>query len=109
MKKSASLSGNGAHAAEIVVSVAEKKSDDSDDDESNKSKFQTHVLLFLSQLNWMGMHIVFAVALRSSTRAMVLSFYREMLACFLLTMYCFYVRRKKRKRESTNGIASQRA
>ena len=99
MKKSASLSGNGAHAAEIVVSVAEKKSDDSDDDESNKSKFQTHVLLFLSQLNWMGMHIVFAVALRSSTRAMVLSFYREMLACVLLTMYCFYVRQRRKKRK----------
>ncbi|CAL6320923.1 unnamed protein product [Bathycoccus prasinos] len=99
MKKSASLSGNGAHAAEIVVSVAEKKSDDSDDDESNKSKFQTHVLLFLSQLNWMGMHIVFAVALRSSTRAMVLSFYREMLACVLLTIYCFYVRQRRKKRK----------
>lgn len=108
MKKSASLSeSNGAETA-VVVSVAEKKSfydsdddknDARDDDDSNKSKFQTHVLLFLSQLNWMGMHIVFAVALRSSTRAMVLSFYREMLACFLLTMYCFYVRRKKRKRK----------
>jgi len=107
-KKSASLSeSNGAETA-VVVSVAEKKSfydsdddknDARDDDDSNKSKFQTHVLLFLSQLNWMGMHIVFAVALRSSTRAMVLSFYREMLACFLLTMYCFYVRRKKRKRK----------
>ena len=88
---------------EIILSVAEKKSDDDsddddDDDESNKSKlFQTHVLLFLSQLNWMGMHIVFAVALRSSTRAMVLSFYREMLACVLLTMYCFYVRQRRRK------------
>ena len=106
MKKSASLSGNGAHAADVVVSVAEKKSDDSDDDESNKSKFQTHVLLFLSQLNWMGMHIVFAVALRSSTRAMVLSFYREMLACVLLTMYCFYVRqrRKRRRKEMTTEV-----
>ena len=106
MKKSASLSGNGAHAADVVVSVAEKKSDDSDDDESNKSKFQTHVLLFLSQLNWMGMHIVFAVALRSSTRAMVLSFYREMLACVLLTIYCFYVRqrRKRRRKEMTTEV-----
>ena len=110
MKKKSSSPSAGRDAAEIVaVSVAEKKSDDSDDDDSDddddesntSSKFQTHVLLFLSQLNWMGMHIVFAVALRSSTRAMVLSFYREMLACVLLTMYCFYVsqRRKKRKRK----------
>lgn len=109
MKKSETFSPSAKAHAEIVVAqnVAEKKSDknDSDDDDSdknNKSKsIQTHVLLFLSQLNWMGMHIVFAVALRSSTRAMVLSFYREMLACVLLTMYCFYVsqRRKKRKRK----------
>ena len=108
MKKSASLSeSNGAETA-VVVSVAEKKSfydsdddknDARDDDDSNKSKFQTHVLLFLSQLNWMGMHIVFAVALRSSTRAMVLSFYREMLACVLLTIYCFYVRQRRKKRK----------
>ena len=107
-KKSASLSeSNGAETA-VVVSVAEKKSfydsdddknDARDDDDSNKSKFQTHVLLFLSQLNWMGMHIVFAVALRSSTRAMVLSFYREMLACVLLTIYCFYVRQRRKKRK----------
>ena len=106
MKKSAFSPSAKAHA-EIVVArgVAEKKSDknDSDDDDSdknNKSKsIQTHVLLFLSQLNWMGMHIVFAVALRSSTRAMVLSFYREMLACVLLTMYCFYVRQRRKKRK----------
>jgi drug/metabolite transporter (DMT)-like permease len=108
MKKSETFSPSAkAHRAEIVVAqnVAEKKSDknDSDDDDSdknNKSKsIQTHVLLFLSQLNWMGMHIVFAVALRSSTRAMVLSFYREMLACVLLTMYCFYVRQRRKKRK----------
>ena len=108
MKKSETFSPTSAGAhAEIVVAqnVAEKKSDknDSDDDDSdknNKSKsIQTHVLLFLSQLNWMGMHIVFAVALRSSTRAMVLSFYREMLACVLLTIYCFYVRQRRKKRK----------
>ena len=106
MKKSAFSPSAGAHAEIVVARVAEKKSDDDsdddDDDKNNTSKsIQTHVLLFLSQLNWMGMHIVFAVALRSSTRAMVLSFYREMLACVLLTMYCFYVsqRRKKRKRK----------
>ena len=108
MKKSETFSPSAkAHRAEIVVAqnVAEKKSDknDSDDDDSdknNKSKsIQTHVLLFLSQLNWMGMHIVFAVALRSSTRAMVLSFYREMLACVLLTMYCFYARQRRKKRK----------
>ena len=106
MKKSAFSPSAGAHA-EIVVArnVAEKKSDDDSDDDSddknNKStkSIQTHVLLFLSQLNWMGMHIVFAVALRSSTRAMVLSFYREMLACVLLTMYCFYVRQRRKKRK----------
>jgi drug/metabolite transporter (DMT)-like permease len=117
MKKSAFSPSAGAHA-EIVVArnVAEKKSDDDSDDDSddknNKStkSIQTHVLLFLSQLNWMGMHIVFAVALRSSTRAMVLSFYREMLACVLLTMYCFYVRqrRKKRKRkEMTDEMTTE--
>ena len=107
MKKSETFSPSAKAHAEIVVArgVAEKKSDknDSDDDDSdknNKSKsIQTHVLLFLSQLNWMGMHIVFAVALRSSTRAMVLSFYREMLACVLLTMYCFYVRQRRKKRK----------
>jgi len=106
MKKSAFSPSAKAHA-EIVVArgVAEKKrddddSDDDDSDKNNKSKsIQTHVLLFLSQLNWMGMHIVFAVALRSSTRAMVLSFYREMLACVLLTMYCFYVRQRRKKRK----------
>jgi drug/metabolite transporter (DMT)-like permease len=107
MKKSETFSPSAkAHRAEIVVAqnVAEKKrdddSDDDDSDKNNKSKsIQTHVLLFLSQLNWMGMHIVFAVALRSSTRAMVLSFYREMLACVLLTMYCFYVRQRRKKRK----------
>ena len=109
MKKSETFSPSAtAHRAEIVVAqnVAEKKSgdddsdDDDDDDKNNTSKsLQTHVLLFLSQLNWMGMHIVFAVALRSSTRAMVLSFYREMLACVLLTMYCFYVRQRRKKRK----------
>ena len=107
MKKSETFSPSAKAHAEIVVArgVAEKKSDknDSDDDDSdknNKSKsIQTHVLLFLSQLNWMGMHIVFAVALRSSTRAMVLSFYREMLACVLLTIYCFYVRQRRKKRK----------
>ena len=106
MKKSAFSPSAKAHA-EIVVArgVAEKKrddddSDDDDSDKNNKSKsIQTHVLLFLSQLNWMGMHIVFAVALRSSTRAMVLSFYREMLACVLLTIYCFYVRQRRKKRK----------
>lgn len=115
MKKS-SFSPSAGDAGDVVVSVAEKKSDDDsdDDDESNKFKFQTpsfqtHVLLFLSQLNWMGMHIVFAVALRSSTRAMVLSFYREMLACVLLTMYCFYVRqrRKKRRKETTTEMTTE--
>ena len=107
MKKSETFSPSAkAHRAEIVVAqnVAEKKrdddSDDDDSDKNNKSKsIQTHVLLFLSQLNWMGMHIVFAVALRSSTRAMVLSFYREILACVLLTMYCFYVRQRRKKRK----------
>lgn len=108
MKKSETFSPSAkAHRAEIVVAqnVAEKKSDKNDSDvndsdKNNKSKsIQTHVLLFLSQLNWMGMHIVFAVALRSSTRAMVLSFYREMLACVLLTMYCFYVRQRRKKRK----------
>lgn len=115
MKKSF-YSPSAGDAGDVVVSVAEKKSDDDsdDDDESNKFKFQTpsfqtHVLLFLSQLNWMGMHIVFAVALRSSTRAMVLSFYREMLACVLLTMYCFYVRqrRKKRRKETTTEMTTE--
>ena len=109
MKKSETFSPSAkAHRAEMGVvaqNVAEKKrdkndSDDDDSDKNNKSKsIQTHVLLFLSQLNWMGMHIVFAVALRSSTRAMVLSFYREMLACVLLTMYCFYVRQRRKKRK----------
>ena len=108
MEKSETFSPSAkAHRAEIVVAqnVAEKKSDKNDldvndSDKNNKSKsIQTHVLLFLSQLNWMGMHIVFAVALRSSTRAMVLSFYREMLACVLLTMYCFYVRQRRKKRK----------
>lgn len=111
MKKSAFSPSAGAHAEIVVARVAEKKSDDDsdddDDDKNNTSKsIQTHVLLFLSQLNWMGMHIVFAVALRSSTRAMVLSFYREMLACVLLTMYCFYVRqrRKRRRKEMTTEV-----
>lgn len=107
MKKSETFSSSAKAHAEIVVAqnVAEKKSDKNDSDvndsdKNNKSKsIQTHVLLFLSQLNWMGMHIVFAVALRSSTRAMVLSFYREMLACVLLTMYCFYVRQRRKKRK----------
>ena len=120
MKKSETFSPSAkAHRAEIVVAqnVAEKKSDKNDSDvndsdKNNKSKsIQTHVLLFLSQLNWMGMHIVFAVALRSSTRAMVLSFYREMLACVLLTMYCFYVRqrreKKKRKEMTTDEMTPE--
>ena len=68
-------------------------------DNNAKSILQTHFLLFLSQVNWMGMHIVFAVALRSSTKALVLSFYRELLACVLLTAYCCFWWFRGRSRE----------
>ena len=64
----------------------------------SKNALHTHVLLFLSQVNWMGMHIVFAVALRHKTKAMVLSFYRESLACVLLTAFCAHARRRRRRK-----------
>ena len=64
----------------------------------SKNALHTHVLLFLSQVNWMGMHIVFAVALRQKTKAMVLSFYRESLACVLLTAFCAHARRRRRRK-----------
>ena len=74
-------------------------------DNNAKSILQTHFLLFLSQVNWMGMHIVFAVALRSSTKALVLSFYRELLACVLLTAYCcfWWFGRRSREEEEEGG------
>jgi len=54
--------------------ATESNNDENDNNNNNKKKIilQTHFLLFLSQVNWMGMHIVFAVALRSSTKALVL-------------------------------------
>ena len=72
---------------------------DNNNNNNNKIILQTHFLLFLSQVNWMGMHIVFAVALRSSTKALVLSFYRELLACVLLTAYCCFWWFRGRSRE----------
>jgi drug/metabolite transporter (DMT)-like permease len=72
---------------------------DNNNNDNNKIILQTHFLLFLSQVNWMGMHIVFAVALRSSTKALVLSFYRELLACVLLTAYCCFWWFRGRSRE----------
>ena len=90
------------------MSARDDATESNDENNNNKNKknndnakiiLQTHFLLFLSQVNWMGMHIVFAVALRSSTKALVLSFYRELLASVLLTAYCCFWWFRRRSRE----------
>lgn len=88
---------------------ATESNDENENNNNNNNRkkiiLQTHFLLFLSQVNWMGMHIVFAVALRSSTKALVLSFYRELLACVLLTAYCcfWWFGRRSREEEEEGG------
>ena len=83
---------------DFVRRKARREMGDATTRRESKNALHTHVLLFLSQVNWMGMHIVFAVALRQKTKAMVLSFYRESLACVLLTAFCAHARRRRRKR-----------
>ena len=104
--KEKKMSARDDDATESTDENNSKKNADNKNDA--KSILQTHFLLFLSQVNWMGMHIVFAVALRSSTKALVLSFYRELLACVLLTAYCCFggfdvVREKKKKEKKKRG------
>ena len=83
---------------EDFVRKARREMGDATTRRESKNALHTHVLLFLSQVNWMGMHIVFAVALRQKTKAMVLSFYRESLACVLLTAFCAHARRRRRRK-----------
>ena len=100
------MSARDDDATESTDENNSKKNADKKNDA--KSILQTHFLLFLSQVNWMGMHIVFAVALRSSTKALVLSFYRELLACVLLTAYCCFWWFRRRSREEEEGEEEER-
>ena len=100
------MSARDDDATESTDENNSKKNADNKNDA--KSILQTHFLLFLSQVNWMGMHIVFAVALRSSTKALVLSFYRELLACVLLTAYCCFWWFRRRSREEEEGEEEER-
>ena len=85
---------------EIVITKKTGKNDDRDDQErdlntENFERKKVHVFLFIAQVNWMLMHVIFAIALREETRPgqfidpTVLSFYRETIACFILFVYYY--------------------